>query len=496
MNKKNTNIVEANIKIHKIKELKDNKNKLEIKIKSLEENIKLIENNDISKIELNNSINGILNTRELVDENIKRAKIKEIKNAKFLLEDKLSYLDSQLKDLLSEEENKVKKFDVKVYLENFEKDKKEAELREHKWKKEQMQRARKFEEEQSRIQEKIKEKAESEEMLYLQKKQESYQKHLEKIKNKSNLIREDMSKLNEMKDEWKASPVEEKQYLFKIVEDNYKKKEIEEKEELKNKMVAELAKKKILYKPIEKQEFEEYKKKVDEERKKKLYEKEKERLLKKEEIMKKNSEMPKSDTKVYEKIVEEEKKIRENKEKEKLDKVYNAMKIKQFSKVVLKNMVPKIDEEKKQEIAERKNKQGQVRPEKLSKSKHERIILKKPDPDNPNRKYNWELKLDYIDESNTNHNKKNKKKLHARSLSKTTENNESFKERKESEISRLSHEKPKKKPLLKNHDYLTLMRNEKTKKRNENDKIDKGLETEFEDKESKFVYYLMKFFIN
>lgn len=486
MNKENTNIVEANIKTHKIKELKHNKAKLEIKIKALEENIKLIENNDISKIELNNSINGTLNTRELVDDNIKRAKIKEIRTAKFLLEEKLNYLEGQIKELLTEDDNKAKKFDIKVYLENFEKDKKEAELREYKWKKEQMQRVKKFEEEQQRMQEKIKEKAENEEMYYLQKKQEAYQKHLDKIKNKSNIIKEDMSKLNELKEEWKASPVEEKQYLFKIVEENYKKREIEEKEELKNKMVAELAKKKILFKPLEKGELEEYQKKFEEEKKKKLYEKEKERLLKKEELMKRNSELPKSDTKIYEKIVEEEKKLRENKEKEKLDKVYNAMKIKQFAKVVLKNMAPKIDQEKKQEIIERIKKEGQTRPEKLSKSKHERIILKKPDPDNSYKKYNWELKLDYIDEKNKNNIKRKPK---ARSLSKTSGDNESFRDQKDPE---LSLHKPKRDPLPKNPDYLTMMRNEKTRKSNEIEKTDKGLETEFEDKESKFLLVFKK----
>ena len=486
MNKKNTNIVEANIKTHKIKELKENKSKLEIKIKSFEENIKLIENNDISKIDLNNSINGIINARELIDENIKRAKIKEIKTAKYLLEDKLSYLESQIKDLLLEDENKAKKFDVKVYLENFEKDKKEAELREHKWKKDQIQRARKFEKEQHRLQEKVKEKAESEEMYYLQKKQETYQKHLKEIKNKSNLIKEDINKLSELKEESRASPVEEKQYLFKIVEENYKNKEMEEKEELKNKMVVELAKKKILFKPLEKGELDEYQKKSEEERKKKLYEKEKERLLKKEELMKKNSELPKSDTKIYEKVVEEEKKHRENREKEKLDKVYNAMKIKQFSKVVLKNMAPKIDEEKKQEILERILKQGQIRPEKLSKSKHERIILKKPDPDNPNKKYNWELKLDYVDEKK---NRYNQKKNHARSLSKTSIDKGSFRDGKDYEISKDSNKKLKKNPLLKNLDYLTIMRNEKIKKSNDK-KIDKGLETEFEDIESMIVIFL------
>ncbi len=475
--------MEESIKNHRIKELKENRIKLEAKIKSLEENIKLIENNDLSKLDLNNSINANLSFKEIVDENIKRSKIKDIKNAKYLLEDKLNYLDTQIKELLNIDENTTKKFDVKSYLENFEKDLKEAELREQKWKRDQIQRIKKFEDEQQRIQEKLKEKAEQEEIFYLQKKQEVYQKQLEKIKNKSNNIKDDMNKLNEKKDEWKSNPIDEKQYLFKIVDVNYKKKEIEEREEFKNKMVSELAKKKILFKPLEKGELEEYQKKFEEEKKKKNYEKEKERLLKKEELMKRNLELPKSDTKIYEKIVEEEKKLRENREKEKLDRVYNAMKIKQFSKVVLKNMVPKLDEDKKQELQELIKKSINIRPEKLTKSKHERIILKRPDPEKP-KKYNWELKLEDLDEKDKN---KNIIKYQARSLSKINIDKDNLEENNEkNSVSRIKSSGKKVSALMKNPDYLTIQRNEKLSRSN-----DKGLETEFQGIESKDYFKLI-----
>jgi len=459
---------------------------LEIKIKSLEENIKLIENNDISKIDLNNSINGILLSKELVDENIKRAKIKELKTNKFFLEEKAYYLETQINELIHDEDKFTKKFDAKVYLENFEKEKKEAEIREHKWRKDQIQRAKKFEEEQLRIQERIREKAESDELYYMQKKQETYQKHLEKIKNKSNVIKEDMNKLNEKKDEWKSNPIDDKQYLFKVAEENFKRKELEEKEEVKNKMVAELAKKKILSKPFEKGELEEYQKKFQEEKNKKNYEKEKERLLKKEELMKKNAEIPKPDTKVYEKIVEEEKKLRENREKEKLDRVYNAMKIKQYSKVVLKSLVPKIDEEKKQDLLERINKQAQSRPEKLTKSKHERIILRKPDPDKP-KKYNWELKLESVDEGGKNN--KKIRRMNSHNFSKTSHEMEELEYGNDSQnLSgiRKSSEKGKKVPMTKPPDYLTELRNDKMKKLIDPNKVEPGIDTEIDEKESIF----------
>lgn len=458
-------MIEKNIKDHKIKELRENKTKLETKIKSLDENIKLIETGEASKLEQDKTIGSTLIGKELIEKNIRESKIKEINRVKQMIEDKIVFLDIQINEILKDEaflvNNSVKKFDVKTYLENFERDKKEAELRELKWKKDQMQRAKKFEEEQMKLQEKIKERAESDELYYNQKKQEEYQKRLEKMKNKNHIIKEDITKLNKKKEEWKSNPIKNNDYLFKKLEEQQKKLETEEQEEMKNKMIAELAKKKILFKPITRTDLEQYKKEKDEELKKIQYEKEKEKLLKKEELMQKNSLLPKSETKIYEKIVEEEKKIRENQEKIKLDKVYNSMKIKQFSKVVLKDKVPKIDEEKRKEMQELISKSQNIRPDKLTYNKNKRIILKKPDLENP-KKYNWDLKLDDL---------KIERKGKTRSLSGTSKDlryglgpNNSV----ELSLKRISSAKAKRAPMIKNPDYLTVMRSEKLKVKPDN----------------------------
>ena len=57
--------------------------------------------------------------------NLKNSRLKEIKLAKEALEIKLNTVEEQIKTLLNDE-NKKKTFNVKVYLENFEKDRQDA----------------------------------------------------------------------------------------------------------------------------------------------------------------------------------------------------------------------------------------------------------------------------------------------------------------------------------------------------------------------------------
>ena len=87
---------------------------MENKIKHLHENLKILENNENSRIELNNS----LGSKDVIDENIKKAKLKELKTKKDILEKKLSYLDNKLKLISREEEIEINfsKFDIKKYL--------------------------------------------------------------------------------------------------------------------------------------------------------------------------------------------------------------------------------------------------------------------------------------------------------------------------------------------------------------------------------------------
>jgi len=417
----------------------------------------------MTRLDLNNSIGGIAG-KESIDDNIRKSRIKEIKNKKEILQNKLVYLDEQVQSLMKEEEinNHNKKFNLKQYLDNFERDKKEAELREQRWKKEHEQRVKVFEEQQKKIQEKLKEKAENENLYNNLKKQENYLKKLEQIKLSAKNHREEVKKLAELKEEWKARPISENQYLFKIAEEEFKKKQQQMQEEEKKRLENEIAKIKQNYKPITKDQIEDFKKNYEEQRQKLMYEKEKERLLKKEEIMQRNNNLPKAETYVHQKIIEEEKKIRENKEKEKMDKIYNKLKIKQFSKVIQTSMVPKIDESKKKDIEDRIQAENQ-RPKKIEYKRNGRVILKKPDP-SKSKKFGWELKLNNsnLSEDSRNNANDNKKSI-SRNVFSSSILNKSRPLTGENKLrSSKSRSGEKRKPMEKNPDYLTEIRVKKT----------------------------------
>jgi hypothetical protein len=487
-------LYEEKIKVQTIQGYLENKHKIQTKIKALEETIHLLENNDFSLLDIhNNSItinnNSLTGGKDKIEEIKKNEKLKNLRKEISILEDKIKFIDVEIRTMQNIEQEKKRNFDIKNFQQNFEKDKKEVEEKEIIWRRDQILRIKKFEVEQERIKEKFLEKLENEEMENNQKKQDKYLEQLEKLKQKNEALRESKEVYQERLRESKENPIDLTKLIYKLNEENFKQKEKLEKEEYKTKMIEELAKLKNIKKRISLKEIEEYKKNYEETQKKRQYEVEKEKLLKKEELMKKNALLPKSNSKLYGKIAEEEKKIRIIKEKEKMDKVYTAMKIKQFSKIVLKTIVPKIDEEKRTELQEKISKSQQIRPEKIGKSKSERIILKKPDPDKPN-KYKWEPKLDPIDEINNSNNYKNKNRNNNNINNNNKERNKSVyfntygnEENINSNLNELNSDtiskykaiergkstSPKRIPLLKNPDYLTNKRKEREKINQENE---------------------------
>ena len=382
----------------------------------MEDKIKILEFEEkdlnFSKIE-----NKDLNTsKDVVDENIRKSKLKEIKVNKELVEQRLINLDEQVQHLIEEEEehSPSKKFNVKMFLENFEQDKLKAEQKALKWEKERISRLKNLNEQQIKIEEKIKvklEKSEKEIKEKENKRNEEYLKHLEKIKEKTKKKREEILNL---KDEWSNKEVVNNQYRYEIAEANFKKKQENIKEEQKVKLNEYIQNKKQHLKPINKEELDDFQSKYEEERQRLILEKEKLRFLKQEEILNSNFALPKKDSKAYFNFKEKEKKEKEKKEKEKLDKIYNSMKIKQFSEVVYSSMLPKVDEGKKQELELRvkklNDKKGKENHRKKSKKKN-RILLKKRSPENE-KKYKWNLKLlNKSSEENKNFNKRSNSAL-------------------------------------------------------------------------------------
>jgi hypothetical protein len=423
--------------------------------------MKLIENNDLTKIDISQA--GI----DVVEENVRRSKVKEIKQAKELLENKLINIDEQIQQLIFDENNATKqskKFDLKQYLENFEKDQKEAEKKTQQYQKDKDEFKKKIED--LHIKEEIKKKQqkeinEKENEEKAVKKHEEYLKKIELMKLKGKDKHEEVEKL---KDEWKSKIVE-KNYKYLTAEEDFKNKQEKLEEERKNKFLEDIIKKRnTILKPIKKEELNEFSKKVTEERQKKLYEKEKERLLKQEEIMNLNTQLPKSETQAYKQIVEEDKKFKNFKEKDKLDKLYTQLKVKNYSKEVNNMMLPDIDENKKKEREERINNIHNKQVKKLKRKRGQRVLIVKPKNSN-----NLSLSQRSLNVS------KNKSIMRSQSLDESEKYD--YNEIKNRLYKSRSQEK--RKPMEKNPDYLTAMRKQKEKK-------DKGnTEHENQDKLSK-----------
>ena len=426
--------IEGTIKLKNLKDLTGRKQDLEKKIEKLEEEIKAIEVN--SK---NNTL--LLNPQTQVDENIKKAQIKEIKENKEILLQKLNSINEQVEKLMIDEEqiSQMKKLNIKQFLDNFDKDKEIIE-----------QRAKKYEEEKKLRDQKIissllkaNEKKEKEMDNMKKEEEEKRKKILEQIRLKELEIiqkrsKENSEKIQFIREHVNDKPANENEYLFKVLENQYKERE-------ENEIKKEIMKHKERIKEnfVSKEEINEFQKKQKENELKRLAEVEEERKKLHEQWKKTKENLPKFESSIMQKVKKEEEQIKEQKELEEFKKKTKLKEVKNYSEAVTKLFLPKIDENVKKEREERiKNLTSKNNIQKHHTKKNQRILLVKPDPNKP-KKYNWELKLTpTIEEKQINdNNKKNRTR------------------------SKSAH---KHKPLEKAPDYLTEMRLQKNDERNSN----------------------------
>ncbi len=392
---------------------------------------------NITKVDLNSSqVNE-------VDDNIRRSRIKEIKNSKDLLQDKLFTLDEQVQKLIEDENGNQKKFNLKQYLDNFEKDKALAVSKTRKWEYEQKRRVERLEEMQEVARNKIKEKEEGRLNKIKEKEREREEAYKLKIQKEESRAKQRHDDIERLRDEWAQRNSTNDEYQFQRMEKEFLEAQTKQAEAKKNHESLIMQEKRNLMKPIQREELEEFSKKVTEERKRIMFEKERERLSKINEINTLNENLPKAETETYQKAVEQSKKQKECIEKVKLDKIYKSMKIKQFSKVVKTELLPKIDDNKRRELEKRIDKiNTKVEHHKVGNSRKGRVLLKKRDPNKPN-KYKWDLKINSSFDDNRN-----------RSRSKSARSDS------ENSIRRKSRSRSgeKRKPMEKAPDYLTEMR--------------------------------------
>ena len=438
---KNKGDYETLMKIQKINELNQRKKNIEKQINKVEENIKIIKDEKIF-----NQSNKLNIPYMVIDQNIKKDKMKENRQIKELLLSRLKGIDEQVNKLMeNEKEIKTnKRINIKEFLENFEKDKLKFEEKARKYSAEKKQR------EQRMINSLLKEeKKEKEDDEIKNKELETKKKELEKIRmieleKLRERKREKKEKIDRIREHVNDKAENENKYLFKILEKKYN-----EKVEQELKKVIMKKREKMKEGRITLVDIVEFDKKQKEIELKRIVEIEEEKKKLKEQWKQTKENLPKFESTLTQKLKEEENQKKEKFELEQYKKQSKIKEIKNYSQTVQKLFLPKINENIKKERENRiKSLKTKDNIKKIQRKKNSgRILLVKPDPNKP-KKYSWKLKLE---------------------PDKRQENNSSilYSKIENSNLRSKSADK-KHKPLKKLPDYLTEMRLEKDKERNNN----------------------------
>jgi hypothetical protein len=382
----------------------------------------------------------------VIDQNIKKDKLKENKQIKELLLSKLNGINEQVNKLMeNEKEFKInKKINVKEFLENFEKDKVKLEEQARKYSEEKKQREQRILNSMLKDEKKVKENDD-----LIQKENEKKKKELEKIRlmeleRLRERKREKKEKIDHIREHANDKAENENKYLFRVLERKYN-------EKVEQELKKEIMKKREKMKEgrISLVEIVEFDKKQKELELKRLVEIEEEKKKLKEQWKQIKENLPKFESSLTQKLKEEENQKKEKIELEQYKKQSKIKEIKNYSQTVQKLFLPKINENIKKERENRiKNLRTKDNIQKIQRKKNSgRILLVKPDPNKP-KKYPWKLKLEPDKKQGSNNSILYSKNENPNLRSKSADK--------------------KHKPMKKLPDYLTLMRLEKDKERNSN----------------------------
>ena len=432
---------ETLIKIQKINELNQRKKNIEKQINKVDENIKIIKDEKIFNQTNNSNIPYVI-----IDQNIKKDKMRENKQIKEQLLSKLNGINEQVNKLMENEKDfkSSKRINVKEFLDNFEKDKLKFEDQARKYSEEKKQR------EQRILNSMLKEEKREKENNDLKRKEDEKKKkelekirlqELEKLREKK---REKKEKIDHIREHANDKAENENKYLFKVLERKYN-------EKVEQELKKEIMKKRVKMKEgrVTLVEIVEFDKKQKELELKRIVEMEEEKKKLKEQWKQVKENLPKFESTLTQKLKEEENQKKEKIELEQFKKQSKIKEIKNYSQTVQKLFLPKINENIKKERENRiKNLKTKDNIKKIQRKKNSgRVLLVKPDPNKP-KKYTWKLKLE---------------------PEKRQENNSSILYAKNENPNMRSKSADKKhKPLKKLPDYLTEMRLEKDKERNNN----------------------------
>ena len=436
-------IVEEKQKLHSLKELQNREVLLKNKLNKLEQTENLINNKSSALIDNKD--------KSLIEDNIKKQQLKEIKMKKEELNDRINEINYQINKMLFEENVNNKKVRIKKFLDNFEKDKEIIIERAKKYEKETKERDLKRKNDADKIANKVKEQ--------LIKKEEEDKKKREEIlkKFRDDQLKADSKKAEEQKkifDKYKdftnnKLKEKEKDYIyFKNIEKYEKENE--------NEIKAEKIKRKELMRSVRLEEIKKFNQELDEKKKNNSNVDKKKELEVQWRENKKN--LPKYVSPFFTNPENEIKKQLEDKEnqKEKIDALVKT-KLDYAEKIKQPSFNPEL--KKKRETIIKNLTEKPVVKDTLFDHKKNRILLKKRDPNKPS-KYKWKLKLEDENSLELNYQNEINKKIYR----KPKKLNVSF-ETKRKEI-------PDKKI-----DYLTELKNER-ELAEKNDKLSISKKTE------------------
>ena len=366
----------------KLKELKNEKEHISLKIKNLENKRNFL------------TEEGINNLNE-VDKNIKLEELKTIKKGISEYNSKLNEIEYNMKNIIAEESSFSKENKIKEFINNFERDKEIIEIQSKKY-------LKKYKEKKDQIKKKEKEilEIEKKEKLKLienekmkneiikdktkerQLKEKEKREQIKKLaEEKEKETQEKLKKLQEEKKFEDRSNLKENDYLFNKYEEKY----LKNKE---NKILNALSERKKKYQPIMLiDELKDFRKKIDKKHNEieKKHKEEKKNLI--EEWKSRNKELKKYKTSIFHNYENENQTLSE--EEKKLNKKKSYEKKLLYSQ---NNIIRPEESEKLRKIREENIRKTEKKLDfkriKVKKNKS-KIQIK--------NNYNWDLKLDEID---------------------------------------------------------------------------------------------------
>lgn len=371
-----------------IKELKDEQNMLTNKLRQIEENEALLNNEGFI------NVSKSYQDTKIYDKNLKDQQMKGMKSRKMEINERLKQIDFKINQLMSKEENNEtkRKENLQSFRDNFERDKEIIEARAKKYLQESQERSKRLANDIEQIVEKRKKEIEEKEKKEEKLKDEIRKKFISDIKLKEqNRLHESKNMMIKYKPHLKEKP-KKKEDLYDVLERKYQENE--------QKLLDQVNRdKKAKYKSITSNELQEFWEEI-EKKKEELKEKKEKKNKKEQEKFEMSKNYKPSYVSHFTEMATEEYNKLMDREQTKREEIHGLKELKNNYAEKVRKRQPEVDEKLKKErmdkiIAIDNPKLVQVKDTLVNrnKNKRKRILLKKRDPSKPS-KYKYKLKLE------------------------------------------------------------------------------------------------------